>query len=98
MVQSEIILYIIKLLLGGVAAFFAIMLWSRTRDTAWMSLVAGTIISYAGIVYEMLNEFDIYIASGITLFGIPIAELLFTIIPPIFYIAAFIMMLQRTKK
>lgn len=97
MEQPELVLYIIKLVLGGIAAFFAIMLWSKTRDTAWMSLVAGTIISYAGIVYEMLNKFDIYIVSGVTLLGVPLATLLFTVIPPLFYIAAFIMMLSRKR-
>lgn len=97
MQQSEMILFIIKLVLGGFAAFFAIMLWSKTRDIAWMSLVAGSVISYAGVVYEMMSKFGIIGVAGISIAGIPLATLFFTVIPPLFYIAAFIFMLFRYK-
>ena len=30
--ESEILLGIVKVVLGGIAAFLAIMLWSRTRE------------------------------------------------------------------
>lgn len=98
MQQSEMILYIIKLVLGGLAAFFAILLWSKTRDVAWMSLVAGTITSYAGIVYDMMNSFGLIVGKGLLVFGVPIASLLFASIPSLFYIAAFILMLTRNKR
>ncbi len=97
MSQSEIILYIIKLVMGGFTAFLAIMLWSKTRDPAWMSLVAGVVTSYAGIVYEMLNGFGLVVAQGFTIAGIPLATLLFSVIPSLFYITAFIMMLIRNR-
>ncbi|HOE07933.1 MAG TPA: hypothetical protein PLV89_03575 [Treponemataceae bacterium] len=98
MSTGTLILSVIKLVAGGLAAFFAILLWSKTRDTAWMSLVAGTVTSYAGVVYEMLSGFGLFPSGMIELFGIPIASLFFTIVPPLFYIAAFIIMLSRTRK
>lgn len=98
MSSSDLVLSVIKLAAGGLAAFFAILLWSKTRDTAWMALVAGTVTSYAGIVYEMLNGFGLFTSGMIELFGISIATLFFTIVPPMFYIAAFIIMLSRTRK
>ncbi len=97
MIQSEIILYIIKLVLGGIAAFLAIMLWSKTRDAAWISLVAGAVTSYAGIVFEMLVKLGIIVPGGIAVAGIPLATLLFTIIPSLFFILAFILMLIRSR-
>lgn len=96
--SADLLLSVIKLIAGGLAAFFAILLWSKTRDTAWMSLVAGTVTSYAGVVYEMLNSFGIFTSKGFVFFGIPLVNLFFTVIPPFFYILAFIIMLSRTRK
>lgn len=97
MTQPELILYIIKLVLGGLAAFFAIILWSRTRDPAWMCLVIGTIIEYAGIVYGMMVDFGVAFTTSTTVFGLPLTTLLFTTVPPILFIVAFILMIRRNK-
>ena len=97
MVQSELLLFIVKLVLGGITAFLAIMLWSKTRDAAWMSLVAGAVTSYAGIVYDMMVRLGIIIPGGISVAGISLATLLFTVIPSCFFILAFILMLIRSR-
>ncbi|MBP5283226.1 MAG: hypothetical protein J6Y93_00980 [Treponema sp.] len=97
MVQSEITLYAVKLLLGAVAAFLAILLWSRTRDAAWMSLVAGAVTGYAGLVYEMLEKIGIITGVGITLWGHSLSTWLFAIVPGIFIIIAFAILLSRSK-
>ena len=97
MVQSEITLYAVKLLLGAVAAFLAILLWSRTRDAAWMSLVAGAVTGYAGLVYEMLEKIGIITGVGITLWGLSLSTCLFAIVPGIFIIIAFAILLSRSK-
>ncbi len=97
MTQANLILYIIKLVLGGISAFFAIVLWSRTRDAAWMSMVAGTVINYTGTVYDMLIDFGVVFTTDIELFSIPLTTLLFTVVPPLFFIIAFILMIHRTR-
>lgn len=97
MESSEILLYIVKLVLGGILAFLAIMLWSRTRDAAWMSLVAGVVTTYAGLAYELFVKLGIILESRLEFFGIPVSSLIFTIVPSIFFILAFILMLFRTK-
>lgn len=101
MSESTIILYIIELVLGGVAAFFAILLWSKTRDAAWMAFIAGIVTSYAKTVYQLLIELGIiYISTSkpIDVFGIPLTTILFSIIPPLFYITGFVLMLRRTRR
>ena len=60
MEQTELILYIIKLILGGLCAFFALLVWSKNREGAWISLVFGVVISYAGTVYNMLIDFGVF--------------------------------------
>lgn len=97
MQNSELVLYVIKLILGGIAAFFAIMLWSKTRDIAWMCLVAGTITSYAGVVYTMMTDLGIFLGLSTSLFGMPIPSLVFAVIPNLFYISAFVLMLIRSR-
>lgn len=97
MMEAEIIFYIIKLVLSGIAAFLAILLWSRTRDSAWMSLVAGAVTGYAGIVYEMLVKIGITGSGGAEVAGIPLASLLFAVVPSVFFIIAFILMIIRTR-
>ena len=54
--NNEIILFIIKLTLGGIAAFLAIFVMSKTRDASWMFLVAGFLFSYAAMVIELMAE------------------------------------------
>ncbi len=97
MQETTLILYIIKLALGGIVAFLAILLWSRTRDGAWMSLVAGAIISYAGLVYQLLGDLGISFKNDIHIHGLTLTQLIFTVVPSIFYIIAFILMLIRTR-
>ncbi len=97
MLQSEIIFYIIKLILGGIAAFLAIMLWNKTRDSAWMSLVAGAITGYAGTVFDLLIKIGLVGNFDITVFGLPIITLVFSFVPTLFFILAFILILIRTR-
>lgn len=93
--DSEILFFIIKLVLGGIVAFFAIMLMSKSRDAAWMTIVGGFLFSYASIVYELMVKLGVVLGNGICVFGIPLVQLIFAVVPSLFYIAAFIIMLLR---
>lgn len=97
MTSAEISMYIVKLVAGGITAFLAIMLWSKTWDVSWMSVVAGFITSYAGIVYNLMVDLGVVTPSKILVLGVPLSSFLFTIIPYFFFILAFILMLVRRK-
>jgi hypothetical protein len=88
------LIYILsRLISGALAAFFAIMLWSKTRDPAWMLMVTGTIVLYAGIVYSTLGVFGI---TGGTAFGtVSVAALILANLPACCFIAAFLVMIAR---
>lgn len=98
MTQGELSLYIIKLVLGGMAAFLAILLWSKTRDAAWMSLVAGAVVSYAGIVYSMLEDMGITFVKDVLVLGMPLTKIIFAVLPSVFFILSFILMLLRHRE
>lgn len=98
--QPDMFLHCIKLVLGGIAAFLAILLWSKTREAAWIAVIAGIITAYAGIVYNVLIVFGITVekSSVPAIAGINIITLLFTIIPQLFFIAAFIIALVSRRR
>lgn len=97
MIDGELILFIIKLVLGGVAAFLAILLWSKMRDTAWMCLVVGVVFSYAGVVFEMMSTLGLTATGEGIFFGVSLAKLFFAVLPSVFYIIAFVLMIIRSK-
>lgn len=100
MSESEIIFFIIKLFLGGVIAFLAIMLWSRTRDFSWMFLVLAAVTGYSSLVFDLLLKLGFVTSRLINVLGneIPLVQLLLTIIPSLFVVIAFILMLIKTGR
>ena len=94
--DSGLFIYIIvRLALGALAAFFAIMLWSRTRDLAWMLIVIGTIAVYVETVFSILALFGVTGNSEITIGSMPLTAILLPNLPTIFFLSAFIVMVSR---
>lgn len=94
---GSIVYLVSRLLVVAVAAFLAIVLWSRTRDLAWMLMVIGTVASYADILFDLLVKFGLLDESGFSPFGIPLGQILFSNLPYIFFAAAFIVMIRRKR-
>ena len=90
---GQIVVWCIKLVLGGVAAFLAILLWSKSRAASWMCLVASVLISYVGIIFEMMISLGI-ITVNFTVYGIPFVPLLFAVVPSVFLIVALILIIK----
>ena len=93
--DPRILLFIIKLVAGGIVAFLAILLMSRKRTAAWSFMVSGFLLTYAALVYELLIELGVLTATKYELWGIPVSTLLCAILPAICYITAFIIMLAK---
>ena len=91
-----LLIYVItRLALGALAAFFAIMLWSRTRDIAWMLMVIGTIAVYIETVFSILELFGITGNYIITIGSMPFTAILLPNLPTGFFLSAFIVMVSR---
>jgi hypothetical protein len=84
-----------RLITMGLAAFFAIALWSRTRDSAWMLMVGGTIIAYGETLYTVLKLFGIA-APPLTSGSASLWAGILSNAPVLFYISAFIVMVVRS--
>ena len=91
---GQLIYIICRLFLGALATFLAILLWSRTRDTAWMLIIIGTIVAYGESIYYIVNLLgvdnkDLFIGS------MPLLSILLPCLPVVFFTAAFAVMVFR---
>ena len=93
--DSGQIVYILgRLVLGAVASFLAIMLWSRIRDAAWILVIIGTIAAYAETVHSVLTVFGIG-SDQVTLGSMSLLSIVLPCLPMLFFIAAFAVMVAR---
>jgi uncharacterized membrane protein len=86
-----------RLVFGALAAFFAVMLWSKTRDAAWMLVVVGVIVAYIGTVHSVLEiqgtaDFNIPFIGSVSL-----VTILLPALSTVFFIAAFLVMVIRRR-
>ena len=93
---GELILMLSRLGIGAVATFLAILLWSNTRDVAWMLIVMGTILRYGEIMYSTFELFGLVHMYG-AIRGIPVAEIIFLNLPTVLFIAGFSVMISRYR-
>jgi hypothetical protein len=91
---GEVLFIVSRLSTGALAAFFAIMLWSRTRDVAWMLMVIGTIAAYVETVYSILELFGIT-GARLSIGSVPVAAIVLPNLRTGFFIAAFVVMVVR---
>ena len=92
--SGQVIYILSRLVLGAAASFFAIMLWSKTRDLAWMLIIIGILASYVETVHSILDIFGI--GGGVFIIGsVPFMSILLACLPFGFFIAAFVVMVIR---
>ena len=92
------VLYMIKLVIGGLSAFFAILIWSKSRDFVIVSLVLAILTKFAGLIYEILENFGFITNHTFLIFGIPFFTLFFTIVPFVFLLITLINLFIKLNK
>jgi hypothetical protein len=97
MSAGDTVLLASRLAVSAVAAFLAILLWSRTRDLAWMLVVIGVIASYAEILFDLLSRLGLVDESSYFLFGLPLGRILLVNLPYLFLCAALVVMIRRRR-
>lgn len=96
MTTESLIFIISRLVFGAGSTFLAIILWSRTRDSAWMFIVVGTIFRYGQIMFDTFGLFGIVDSKLVVIPGYLGIETILENLPYIFFIIAFIIMIRRT--
>lgn len=93
--EPRVLLFIIKLVAGGIVAFLSILLMSKKRSAGWAFMVSGFLLSYASLVYELLIELGVLTATKYGLWNIPVSTLICAVLPSLCFIIAFIIMLAK---
>ena len=94
--DTGLLVYVLsRLSLGGIASFLAIMVWAKTRDTAWMLIVMGVIATYGETIYSILNLFGVNSGNMLAIGSISLLSILLSCFPMLFFIAAFAVIAVR---
>jgi hypothetical protein len=93
--SGQLVYILSRLILGGIASFLAIMLWSRTRDIAWMLIVMGIISAYGETIYTIVNLFGVDGGNIISIGSMSLLSILLPCFPLLFFIAAIAVMVVR---
>ena len=92
MINTEFIIWCAKLILGGVASFLAILLWSKSRRGYWTSLASSIVISYIGLIFDIMNNLGVFAVDTKISFYVSLS---FTVLPYLFLIIALILIIKE---
>ncbi len=93
----ETVLVAIELVLGFAATFFGVLLWSLTRDSAWMLVIIATVVRFGEAVFRTLDLVGVFSIGGTVLFGIPFFWAVLKGTAWLLLLAGFAIMVQRNR-
>lgn len=93
----ELSVLIVDLALTGIATFVAIMLWSISREPAWMLVIIGIVLRFGDVVFQTLDRFGIITVADVRLLGLPLFWVLMRGIPLLFIIAGIASMVRSLR-
>lgn len=95
--DNEIILFIIKLIAGGLVTFMAIAVMSKIRDIAWIFMVAGFLLSYTSLVFNLLTQLGVFSFFQLYFPGsqLPLLSIISIILPSLSFIIGFILLILK---
>lgn len=70
------------------AAFLAIVVWVKTRESSWIFIILSILLMYVAAIYETLLFFGIFLPVSIAVFGQDIITFFFQYIPVLLLITA----------
>jgi len=94
---------LVRLIVGAVATFFGILLWSKTRDAAWIIIVLGILVTYTEIIFSTLQQFGIVHFESLfipLLRKVPLDQVLRVVLvnlPLLLYTIALIILIVRRR-
>ena len=93
----EVISPALQLAVGAVATFLAILVWSRTRDVAWILIVLAVMGAYVGYVLRTLDQFGLLDTAAYEIGGLPVFELVIGNLPGALIAAGFAVLLSKRR-
>lgn len=98
MSDQLVITLAIELIVGFMSALTALLIWSKTRDAAWLLMVLGVVFLYLKSLIKVLDEFGFVVYNTVLLGSIDIVTLLLNILPFIFFFFGLTVFLYRIRR
>jgi len=96
--DGQFLLLIIRLITGFAAAFTAVLLWSKTREPAWLFIVLGTVFLFGEIIFTALETLGLSKFYLFTVYGISLINVIFASFPFIFFTIGFTLFLRNKRR
>lgn len=97
MLDSEIVLHCVRLVLGGLCAFAAILLCAKKRSASVICLLTFVLTYYARSVYKILCDFGIVTDLGPRVLGVSVVALAFEALPLLFLFLGLVIAIVSKK-
>ena len=94
---NEIGVLVTDLVFSGVVAFIAIMLWSLTREPAWMLVIIGLVVRFGDVAFQTLYRFGIISVVELRIGGVPYFWMLIRAVPHVFIIVGLVVMIRSVR-
>jgi hypothetical protein len=94
---DDLSILVIDLVLSGVVAFTAIMLWSLIREPAWMLVIIGMVIRFGDVAFQTLHRFGIISVIDVRIGDISLFWMLMRATPLVFIIVGIITMIRSVR-
>lgn len=94
----EVIEIITQLFFGFLAAFIAVLSWSKTRDASWMFIISGTLLHYIWLIFQLLTRMEVLSPDMGILAGWPLLTMSLSALPFLFYSLGFIFFLIKRRR
>jgi hypothetical protein len=77
-------------IIAGFAAFLAIVVWVKTRDSSWIFIVLAVLGYYSSVIYRTLLFFGIVPSEVYVIYGLDAVNYSFIYVPQLFFLIALI--------
>ncbi len=94
---NDLSILVIDLVLSGVVAFSAIMLWSLIREPAWMLVIIGLVIRFGDVAFQTLHRFGIISVIDVRIGDISLFWMLMRATPLLFIIIGIVTMIRSVR-
>lgn len=95
--DGTVIELLVRLILGALASFVAIVSWTRTRSPSWIFVVVGVLALYAGTLYRALRSFGLFSLSDVFIGGASLGTLISDNLSLLFFIVGCVVHIRWRK-
>lgn len=94
---NDISVMITDLSLGAIATFVAILLWSLTREPAWMLVIIAVVLRFGDVLFQLFDRLGIVRVQFGSLLGVSVFWILLRATPWIAIAVALVVTIRRTR-